>query len=143
MAENILSRITTLLNRMVDVISQGNFERVSILRQMNLVFKEAYFGGELERYCKVSTSSGNPSFKHELSSFYMRSGFKITIENDANLTVTDFIEISRYVIDSKPFVRQLMAYGYDTLIISGRTVFKGHQISLKEISNFQDYMLNG
>ena len=72
----------------------------------------------------------------------MRSGFKITIENDANLTQTDFMEISRYIIDSKPFVRQLMAFGYDTLIISGKTYFKGIQISLKDIASLQDYMLN-
>jgi hypothetical protein len=142
MADNVFSKITTFLNRMVDVISQGNFERVNILKQMNIVFKEAYFNGDLERYCKVSTASGNPNFRHELSTFYMRSGFKITIENDANLTQTDFMEISRYIIDSKPFVRQLMAFGYDTLIISGKTYFKGIQISLKDIASLQDYMLN-
>ena len=71
MAENILSRITTFINRVVDVVSQGNLERVTILREFNYVFKEAYFSGDLERYCKVTTGSGNPQFKHQLSTFYM------------------------------------------------------------------------
>ena len=127
---------------MVDIISHGNFERANMLKEMNIVFKEAYFNGDLDRYCKVTTSSGNPNFRHELSTFYMRSGFKITIENDSNLSQSEFIEISKYIIDSKPFVRQLMAFGYDTLIISGKTFFKGIQISLRDIASLQDYMLN-
>jgi hypothetical protein len=143
MADNILSRITTFLNRIVDVVSQGNLQRVTILSQFNLVFKEAYFQGDLERLCRVTTSPGIPDFKHELSTFYLRSGFKITIENDHNLIQNDFYEISRYVIESKPFVRQLMALGYDTLIIIGKTYRQGIHIPLKEIANLQDYMLNG
>ncbi|GGD17722.1 hypothetical protein [Flavobacterium orientale] len=143
MADNILSKITTFLNRIVDVVSQGNLERVTILNQFNLVFREAYFQGDLERLCRVTTSPGNPNFRHELSTFYLRSGFKITIENDERLTESDFIEISRYVIESKAFVRQLMALGYDTLIIIGKNYRQGLQIPLKEIANLQEYMLNG
>lgn len=142
MADNMFSRLTSFLNKMVDVITHGNFERMNMLREMNLVFKEAYLNGDLDRYCKVSTTSGNPNFKHELSFFYMRSGFKITIENDSNLTQTEFMEISKYIIESKPFVRQLMAFGYDTLVISGKIHFKGIQISLKDIASLQNYMLN-
>jgi hypothetical protein len=143
MAENIFSRLSKLLNRVVDVVSQGNLERVRIIREFNLVFKEAYYGGDIERLCTVTTSPGNPNFRHELSTFYLRSGFKITIENDNNLQENDFIEISRYVIESAPFVRQLMALGYDTLIIKGKNSFMGVQIPLKEIANLQSYMLNG
>jgi hypothetical protein len=36
MAKNILSRITTLLNRVWDVVSQGNLERVRILSEFNI-----------------------------------------------------------------------------------------------------------
>lgn len=32
-ADNILSRITTFLNRIVDVVSQGNLHRITILSQ--------------------------------------------------------------------------------------------------------------
>jgi hypothetical protein len=85
MASNIFSRLAQLLNRVVDIVSQGNLERVRIIREFNLVFKEAYLGGDIERHCTVTTSPGNPEFKHELSTFYLRSGFKITIENDNNL----------------------------------------------------------
>lgn len=142
MSNNIFSKITTLLNRVVDVVSQGNLERVRILREFNYVFKEVYMQGELDRLCTVTTSAGNPQFKHELSTFYLRSGFRITVENDSNLTKEDFVEISKYVIDSAPFVRQLMALGYDTLIIKGKNSMFGAQIPLKEIANLQNYMLN-
>lgn len=143
MSDNIFSKISTFINRVVDIISQGNLERVTILREFNLVFKDAYFNGDLDRYCKVTSSSGNPQFRHELSSYYLRSGFKITIENDSNLMESDIYEISKYVIESKPFVRQLMALGYDTLIIVGKNYMRGIQIPLKEIANLQEYMLNG
>jgi|SRR5690606_1830589 len=142
MSNNIFSKITTFLNRVVDVVSQGNLERVKILKEFNYVFKEVYMQGELERLCTVTTSAGNPQYKHELSTFYLRSGFKITVENDSNLTKEDLIDISKYVIESAPFVRQLMALGYDTLIIKGKNSIYGVQIPLKEIANLQNYMLN-
>lgn len=142
MSNNIFSRITTLLNRVWDVVSQGNLERVRILKEFNLVFKEAYLSGDIERHCTVTTSAGNKEYQHELSSFYMRSGFKITIENDHNLELEDFQEIGRYVLDSAPFVRQLMALGYDTLVIKGKNYYRGAEVSLKEVANFHKYMLN-
>lgn len=143
MASNIFSRLAQLLNRVVDIVSQGNLERVRIIREFNLVFKEAYLSGDIVRHCLVTTSPGNPNFKHELSTFYLRSGFKITMENDNNLTQNDFIEISKYVLESAPFFRQLMALGYDTLITKGKNSYPVIQIPLKEIANLHNYMLNG
>ena len=143
MPSNIFSRIATFLNRVVDVVSQGNLERVRIIREFNIVFREAFMQGDIDRLCVVTTSPGKPEFRHELSTFYLRSGFKITIENDNNLTEGDFMEISKYVIESAAFVRQLMALGYDTLTIKGKNSFMGLQIPLKEIANLHNYMLNG
>lgn len=141
MPNNIFSRIATFINRVVDVVSQGNLDRVRILREFNQVFREAYMEGSLDRLCVVTTSPGNPNFHHELSTHYLRSGFKISIENDSHLQESDFIEISKYIIESKPFVRQLMALGYDTLIIKGKSHYNGLQIALKEIANLQNYLL--
>lgn len=138
---NLFTRLGSLLNRFVDVITQGNFERVRIIREFNMVFKEAYMSGEIDRFCIVSTSPGKPEYRHALSTFYIRSGFKITIQNDERLTNHDFMEISKYILESAPFVRQLMALGYDTLIIIGKTNYQGVQVSLKEISDIQKYML--
>jgi hypothetical protein len=139
---NIISHLSTLLNRVVDIISQGSFERVRIIREFNIVFKEAFMTGDIDRLCSVTTSPGNQQFRHELSAFYLRSGFKITIHNDSNLTENNFYEIARYVIESAPFVRQLMALGYDTLFIVGKNSSRGVQIPLKEIANLHDFMLN-
>ena len=57
---NILTKLTTLLNRVVDVVSQGNLQRVRIISQFNQVFKEAFYSTEIDRLCKVTTSPGNP-----------------------------------------------------------------------------------
>lgn len=141
MPNNILSSIATLINRFVDVVSNGNFERVRILQQFNMVFREAYFAGEIERHCTVTTSAGRPEFRHQLSTFYLRSGFKITIENDQSLAMEDFEEISKYVVQSPPFVRQLMYLGYDTLIIKGKNYVRGIEIPLKEIADWQNRTL--
>jgi len=139
---NIISKLATLLNRVVDIVSQGNLERIKVIREFNLVFTEAFYCGEIDRLCSVTTSPGVPSFKHELSSFYMRSGFKVTIHNDDRITDNEYFEISKYIIQSASFVRQLMALGYDTLIIVGKNSARGLQIPLKEIANLHDYMLN-
>lgn len=142
MSSNIFSKITTILNRIVDVVSQGSLERIKVLREFNYVFKEIYMSGELLWLCSVTTSSGNPNFRHELSTFYLRSGFRITVENDSNLTQNDYFEIAKYVIENAAFVRQLMALGYDTLIIKGRNSIYGAEIPLKEIASLHNYMLN-
>lgn len=141
MPSNIFSQLATLMNRVVDIISQGSLERVRVLRDFNRVFRDSFLSGEIERHCTVTTGPGNPAYRHELSTFHLRSGFKITIENDSNLTDQDYVEISRYVLESAPFVRQLMALGYDTLIIKGRNRFNGVQIELKKISDLHRYML--
>jgi len=134
-------KITILLNNFVDVIIRGNFERTRLIKEMNLVFNYAFISGDIQRLCKVSTTIGNPRFKHELSTFYLRSGFKIIIENDQNLTMTEFNHISSFVIASEPFVRQLMAFGYDTLIIAGKKNFNGIEICLRDLTNLTNYML--
>lgn len=142
MAKNIFSRIATLINRVVDILSQGSLERVKILREFNITFKQAWEEKSIDRFCSVTTSPGDPNFRHELSTFYLRSGFKITVGNDDGLTEKDYGEISKYVVESKPFVRQLMALGYDTLIIKGKHPYhQGKRLALKEISSLQDYML--
>lgn len=142
MANNLFSKITTFINRVVDVISQGNFERVMILNQYNITFREAYLNGDLNILCKVTTSPGNPDFKHELSTYFLRSGFKVTIENDNNLEENDLMELSIFFIENKAGVRQLMAYGYDTLIIIGKNNRRGIHISFKKIATLQNYMLD-
>ena len=139
---NLFSRITTFINRIVDVVSSGNLERVRLLREFNQIFREVYVQGEFERLCVVTTAPGNPQFRHELSYHYFRSGFKITIENDNDLKENDFIEILKYICESKAFIRQLMALGYDTLIIKGKNYIRGLEIPLKELASLQDYMLN-
>ncbi len=138
---NILSKISSFLSKVVDIITQGNLERIRIISEFNTVFKDAYLQGEVDRLCSVVTSVGNPKYRHALSTISLRSGFKIIIENDDDLSENNFWEIAKYVLENPPFIRQLMALGYDTLIIAGRLNKSGIQISLKQVVDLQKYML--
>ena len=117
---NIRAIITNLINSLLD----GSFERMRIISQMNAAFKEYFTTGEFNRLCKVSISQGNSAYAHEMSSLWIRSGFKITIENDSSLRESEMDELASNVTDNAAFVRQLMAMGFDTLTVKGKTTGK-------------------
>jgi hypothetical protein len=138
---NLWSQISKLFNRIIDIASQGNLERIKIISTFNSVFNDAYLCGEIDRNCTVTTGIGNPKYQHVCSTSYLRSGFKITIHNDNKLTSGEINEISKYVLDSQAFVRQLMALGYDTLIIIGKNTFKSEEYSLNKIADLHKFMI--
>lgn len=115
-------KIVDFIKGLLDSILSGSLERIRIINAMNDSFKEAYYSGELDRLCKVSITIGDSSFAHEMSTFVFRSGFKISIENDNNIKISEFREIGQYILSNRPFVRQLMSLGFDTLIIKGKNI---------------------
>lgn len=134
---NLKTFFTNLINTLLD----GSFERVRIISQMNTAFKEYFTTGEFNRLCKVSISSGNSTFAHEMSSLWIRSGFKITIENDSALRESEINELAAYVTDNAAFVRQLMAMGFDTLTIKGKTSGLTKSFALKKFANLDQYYI--
>lgn len=134
---NIKNLLTNLFNSLLD----GSFERVRIISQMNRAFKEYFTTGEFNRLCKISISQGNSSFAHEMSSLWIRSGFKITIENDISLRESEINELAAYITDNVAFVRQLMAMGFDTLIIKGKTTGMTKAFALKKFANLNQYFI--
>ena len=135
---NIRAIITNLINSLLD----GSFERMRIISQMNAAFKEYFTTGEFNRLCKVSISQGNSAFAHEMSSIWIRSGFKITIENDYSLRESEMEELASNVTDNAACVRQLMAIGFDTLIIKGKTTGKTKSFALKRYANLNQYFIS-
>lgn len=133
--------IKDFFNNLFNSLLDGSFERMRIINVMNHSFKEYFYSGELDRLCKVSISQGDRDFAHEMSSLWFRSGFKISIENDANLLDSEIMEISKYVLSNTSFIRQLMAMGFDTLIVAGSTGGKGRKFSLKGYANLNNYYL--
>jgi len=133
--------IKTLLSNLINTLLDGSFERVRIISQMNVAFKEYFTTGEFNRLCKVSISQGNSAFAHEMSSLWIRSGFKITIENDVSLRETEINELAAYVTDNAAFVRQLMAMGFDTLTIKGKTGGMTKSFALKRFANLNQYYI--
>lgn len=109
---------------------------------MNAAFKEYFTTGEFNRLCKVSISQGNSAFAHEMSSLWIRSGFKITIENDYSLRESEMEELASNVTDNAAFVRQLMAVGFDTLTIKGKTTGKTKSFALKRYANLNQYFIS-
>lgn len=134
---SIKSFFTNLINSLLD----GSFERVRIISQMNTAFKEYFTTGEFNRLCKVSISSGNSAFAHEMSTLWIRSGFKITIENDFRLQDSEISELASYITDNAAFVRQLMSLGFDTLIIKGKTSGMTKSFALKKYANLNNYFI--
>ena len=133
--------IKDFFNNLFNSLLDGSFERMRIINIMNQSFREFFYSGELDRLCKVSISQGDRDFAHEMSSLWFRSGFKISIENDTNLLESEIMEISKYVLSNTSFIRQLMAMGFDTLIVAGATGGKGRKFSLKGYANLNNYYI--
>lgn len=133
--------IKTLLSNLINTLLDGSFERVRIISQMNAAFKEYFTTGEFNRLCRVSISQGNSSFAHEMSSLWIRSGFKITVENDTALRESEINELAAYITDNAAFVRQLMAMGVDTLVIKGKTTGMTKSFALKKFANLNQYYI--
>ncbi len=134
---NIKNLITNLINSLLD----GSFERMRIITQMNSAFKEYFTSGEFGRLCKVSIAQGKSEFAHEMSAIWLRSGFKISIENDFSLKESEVNELSMYITGNSVFVRQLMAMGFDTLIIKGKATDRTSYYALKKFANLNNYYL--
>lgn len=137
-----IMNIKTLFINLINSLLDGSFERVRIISQMNAAFKEYFTTGEFNRLCKVSISQGNSTFAHEMSTLWIRSGFKISIENDASLKDSEINELATYVTDNAAFVRQLMAIGFDTLTIKGKTTGKTKSFALKRYANLDQYFIS-
>ena len=133
--------IKTLLTNLINTLLDGSFERIRIISQMNSAFKEYFTTGEFNRLCKVSIAQGNSAFAHEMSSLWIRSGFKITIENDSSLHESEINELAAYITDNASFVRQLMAMGFDTLTIKGKTSGMTKGFALKKFANLNQYYI--
>lgn len=129
--------ITNLINSLLD----GSFERMRIISQMNAAFKEYFMSSEFSRLCKVSISQGCREYAHEMSSLWLRSGFRITIENDVALKESEINELASYVTHNAAFVRQLMAMGFDTLVIKGKTTGACKNFALKKFANLSQYYI--
>ena len=133
----IVEFFKNLLNSLLD----GSFERVRIIKSMNDAFHEYYVTGEINRLCKVSITVGNQSYRHEMSTVFFRSGFRISVENDSNIRDSELRDISQYILSNTAFVRQLMALGFDTLVISGKTTNKNFMYSLKESATLTNFFI--
>ncbi len=133
--------IKTLMINLINSLVDGSFERMRIMGQMNAAFKEYFMSGEFNRMCKVSISQGCYEYAHEMSSLWFRSGFKISIENDTSLKDSEIMELASYVTGNATFVRQLMAVGFDTLVIKGKTTGISKDFALKQYANLNSYFI--
>ncbi len=135
-------QITEFFKNLINTILDGSLERVRVVNAMNESFRQAFMTGELNRLCKTSISYGDLDYRHPMSSYWMRSGFRISIQNDSQMKDSEYNEISQYILQNNTFVRQLMAMGFDTLKISGAISKKEKQYALKNYADLDSYYLN-
>lgn len=133
--------LINFLKNMLNSLLDGSFERVRIINEMNKGFKELFYSGGINRMCQVSIAAGDPDFIHEMSSMSFRSGFKIGIENDMDLQMSEVMELSKYILANTAFIRRLMAMGFDTLIIQGLNNRRGRKFSLKAYAKLNNYFI--
>lgn len=133
--------IVEFLKNMLNSLLDGSFERVKIINEMNKGFKELFYSGAINRLCRVSISAGDPDFSHEMSTMSFRSGFKIGIENDMDLQMSEVMDLSKYILANTAFIRQLMVMGFDTLIIQGLNNGRGRKFSLKAYAKLNNYFI--
>ena len=55
---------------------------------------------------------------------------------------SEIFDISDYILKNKAFLRQLMALGFDTLIIQGKMTRRGKMFCMKNYAELQGYTLN-
>lgn len=133
--------IQTFFSNLINTLLDGSLERVRIINQMNRAFKEYFLSGEYSRLCKVSISAGQSEYAHEMSTMWLRSGFKVTIENDQSLKPSEVEEIAKTITGNETFVRQLMAMGFDTLIVRGKNQASANHYALKNYANLSQYFI--
>jgi len=76
-----------------------------------------------------------------MSSIWLRSGFKISVENDMGMLDSEIFEISDYVLRNSAFLRQLMAMGFDTLLVQGKITSRGKMFCLKNYAELKGFSL--
>ena len=134
--------IKQFFSNLFNVLMDGTWERVRVVNQMNQAFREYFASGDFDRLCKVSISQGDPLFQHEMSSIWLRSGFKITVENDSNLRDSEIAVLAQYVTGNESFVRQLMAMGFDTLVVKGKSSSAITTFELSKYANLKHYYID-
>lgn len=94
-------------------------DRDRLISNFNNTFNSMFYGQELIWKCTASKSMGESVYKHAKSTWLLRSGFKITIENDRELTSDSMREIAESLLSNVSYVSDLMNNGFDTLVVFG------------------------
>lgn len=134
-------RFLSYLKTLLDRFAGSTLERIRLITEMNTKFRDMYCSGSVEYFCKVSTGMGESGFRHEMSAFIFRSGFKLTIENDQGIDKENMREIGKFILSNTPFIRLLMTLGFDTFSVVGKTTHQEHKYELKKFTSIYNYMI--
>jgi hypothetical protein len=125
------SFLKTAINATLDL----SIEKSLVIKALNNILKEQYVSGATNRLIVAGISTGDKSFKHSMSTNWFRSGFMLTIQNDNDLSLQEAHTAASFILNNKPFVRQLIVFGFDTLIVKGKNT---RSIRLKLSENDQE-----
>lgn len=136
----MFSKIYALLKSIINATLDLSLEKVQTINELNKGFREQYLSGEALRYVTVSITIGDSKYRHSMSSSFLRSGFMLVIQNDEKLTESEANEIAKYILDNEPFVRKLMVFGFDTLIVKGKTT-RSMVYKMSEYATLNNYFM--
>ena len=76
-----------------------------------------------------------------MSVMWLRSGFRIAVENDLGMKDSEIFEIADYILNNRAFLRQLMSIGFDTLIVQEKMTHRRKMFCMKRYSELSGYSL--
>ena len=109
-------------------------ERNRLINDFNKSARNSFTGLDVSTLLVVSSSKGDPSYKHELSK-WLWSGFRIKATAGRALTKDEVLYIGRVILNNQPLVRRLYILGWDTLEIEDIVGNKGCKWAIKEFTN--------
>jgi hypothetical protein len=135
-----LNKLYDFIKNVVNVALDLSLEKVIILNQFNQAFKNEFLTGQTNRLLKVSITIGDSTYRHAMSSSFVRSGFMVTVANDDNLKMSEAHDIAQYFLDNDPFIKQLMTLGFDTLIVRGKST-NSLKFKLSDYASLEHFFL--
>lgn len=134
MDKKIKTRIADAINNITGLILTGNRDREKALKNLNVVFQDGFVEGYFPNLCEAEVSVGVPKYKNEFSHPTLKTGLRIVIRNNKNLTKSEIVNYARFFIEDDRLVRGFMVLGFDTLILQPKYSFGGRGIKALQIS---------
>ncbi|MCQ2192042.1 MAG: hypothetical protein MJZ23_04155 [Paludibacteraceae bacterium] len=130
--------LTNIWNGIVQWFSDSR-DRSRLVRDFNKTARNAFVTGTAPTILEASMVTGNKAYKHEMSA-WMNTGFCIKALSGRTLSRDEMIFIGKIILANKTLVRQLVALGWDTLMVRDNNSHFGCQWKLIEHADMGGFL---